>query len=90
VRVHRDLNTDFERTDDAVFEGVFGINQHWGFDLPRSDIGRASAGCLVGRTKAGHRAFLELCRSDPRREANHGYRFLTTIMPAKRVIAAGA
>ena len=89
VRVHRDLNADFERNDDAVFEGVFGINQHWGFDLPRSDIGRASAGCLVGRTKAGHRAFLELCRSDPRREANHGFRFLTAIMPAERVLAAG-
>ncbi len=82
IRVHRDLNQDFERNDDRVFAGVFGINQHWGFDFPRSDIGVASAGCLVGRTKIGHRAFMALCKSDPRYTANNSYRFLTTVLPA--------
>jgi Putative peptidoglycan binding domain len=43
IRVHRDLNEDFERTGDAVFEGLFGVNQHWGFNLPKSDIGSAIA-----------------------------------------------
>jgi len=88
IRVHRDLNADFERTGDKVFEGMFGVNQHWGFDLPRSDIGRASAGCLVGRTKAGHRAFMALCKSDPRYAANNSYRFLTAVLPAEQVPAA--
>jgi hypothetical protein len=85
IRVHRDLNQDFEREADAVFEGLFGINQHWGFDLPKSDIGRASAGCLVGRTKSGHRAFMALCKKDPRYVANNSYRFMTSVLPAKLV-----
>ncbi len=82
IRVFRDLNEDFERIGDSVFEGVFGINQHWGFDLAKSDIGLASAGCLVGRTKAGHRGFMAICKGDPRHAANNSYRFMTTVMPA--------
>lgn len=85
IRVHRDLNADFERTGDVVFEGLFGINQHWGSDLPKSDIGRASAGCLVGRTKAGHRVLMSLCKADPRYAANHSYRFLTTVLSATEI-----
>lgn len=86
IKVHRDLNEDFERTGDAVFEGLFGINQHWGFDLPRKDIGSASAGCLVGRTKPGHREFMQLCKADPRFVVSNGYRFITTVMPADAII----
>lgn len=89
IRVYRDLNQDFERTSDQVFEGLFGVNQHWGFDLPRSDVGRASAGCLVGRTRAGHRTFMALCKADPRYAVNNSYRFLTTVLPAAEVPAAG-
>jgi hypothetical protein len=85
IRVHRDLNQDFERTGDEVFEGLFGINQHWGFDMPKSDIGTASAGCLVGRTKSGHRAFIKICKSDPRFIASSGYRFSTTMLPASAI-----
>jgi len=88
IRVFRDLNADFERTGDEVFTGLFGVNQHWGFDLPRSDIGRASAGCLVGRTKTGHRAFIALCKADPRYVASNGYRFVTTALNAGEVPAA--
>jgi peptidoglycan hydrolase-like protein with peptidoglycan-binding domain len=90
IRVFRDLNEDFQRTGDQVFQGMFGVNQHWGFDMPRSDIGRASAGCLVGRAKAGHRAFMVLCKSDPRYTANNSYRFLTTVLPAADVLGTGA
>jgi hypothetical protein len=82
IKVHRDLNQDFQRTGDRVFEGLFGVNQHWGFDLPKSDIGRASAGCLVGRTRAGHRAFMAIIKADPRYVANNSYRFMTTVLPA--------
>jgi len=89
IRVHRDLNADFERAGDEVFEGLFGVNQHWGFDQARSDVGRASAGCLVGRTKAGHRAFMALCKADPRYVASNGYRFVTTVLPASAVPAGG-
>lgn len=88
IRVHRDLNADFERDDDAVFTGIFGINQHWGFDLPKKDIGKASAGCLVGRTKAGHREFIALLKQDPRYVASHGYRFMTAVLSATQLPAA--
>jgi hypothetical protein len=85
IRVHRDLNEDFERDGDAVFTGLFGINQHWGFDLPKKDIGNASAGCLVGRTKAGHRAFMAVVKEDPRFQASSGYKFMTAVLPAAKI-----
>lgn len=85
IEIFRDLNRDFERAGDRKFTGMFFINQHWGFDLPKTDIRNASAGCLVGRTKAGHRAFMALCKSDPRFAANNGYRFMTAVLPAADV-----
>lgn len=86
IKVFRDLNEDFEREGDPAFVGIFGVNQHWGFDLPRNAIGHASAGCLVGRTKQGHREFMAALKQDPRYVASHGYRFLTTVMPAHDVV----
>lgn len=83
ITVYRDLNEDFQRENDAAFTGVFGINQHCGYDLPKGDIGRASAGCLVGRTRSGHREFMNLAKSDARYRANHGYKFMTAVMTSK-------
>ena len=85
IDIFRDLNEDFQRTGDKRFTGIFQINQHWGFDLPKTDIRNASAGCLVGRTKAGHRSFLLQCKSDPRFVANQGYRFMTAVLPAQQI-----
>ncbi len=85
ITVHRDMNQDFERTGDKTFTGLFGVNQHWGFDLPESDIGNASAGCLVGRTKVGHREFMKLVKSDVRYIARPGFRFTTAVLPAADV-----
>jgi len=82
IEVFRDLNEDFERDGDATFTGMFGVNQHCGYDLPKADIGRASAGCLVGRTKSGHREFMALCKSDARFVANNAYKFMSGVMPA--------
>ena len=80
VTVHRDLNADYQRWGDLTYTGTFGINQHWGYDMPYHDIGKASAGCLVGRTKAGHREFMQLVRGDARYRASQGYRFMTTVI----------
>jgi hypothetical protein len=80
ITVHRDLNEDFQRENDRTFAGVFGVNQHCGYDLPKGDIGRASAGCLVGRTRNGHREFMNLVKSDARYRANNGYRFMTGVL----------
>ena len=87
IKVFRDLNEDFERDGDKAFVGTFGINQHWGFDLPLKALGNASAGCLVGRTKQGHREFMAALKRDARYVASHGYRFITTVMPASDVVA---
>jgi len=89
VTVHRDLDKDYRRDGDARDAGLFGINQHWGYDLPRNDLGNSSAGCLVGRTKSGHRAFMALVKTDKRYLADRNHRFTTTILPAGAVLAAG-
>jgi hypothetical protein len=82
IVVFRDLNEDFEREGDDTFTGVFGINQHCGLDVPKGDIGRASAGCLVGRTRGGHREFMQICKGDARFMANNSYKFMTGVLPA--------
>ena len=82
ITVFRDLNKDFKRDGDRQFTGVFFVNQHWGYDLPKTDIGKAGAGCLVGRTRDGHREFMKLLKADPRFVANNAYRFMTTVMPS--------
>ena len=43
VTVCRDFNKDFERTGDRRYPGSFGINQHWGYDLPEVGNERAQA-----------------------------------------------
>lgn len=86
VTVCRDANKDYRRDGDARDVGLFGINQHWGYDLPGNDLGNSSAGCLVGRSTEGHREFMRLVKSDRRYVvSNGGYRFLTTVLPASAV-----
>ena len=82
LTVCRDLNGDGRRTGDRIFVGSgFGINQHSGHNQAVGNIGKASAGCLVGRTDAEHREFMQLVKTDPRySEASHGYRFVSTII----------
>lgn len=80
VSVYRDFNKDGVRTGDAIDTGLFGINQHWGGDNPFSDVGKWSAGCLVGRTKKGQREFMALVKSDPRYRADRNFVFPTAIL----------
>ena len=84
--VYRDARRDFRR-EGPIDTGLFGINQHWGYDLPRNDLGNSSAGCLVGRSIAGHREFMRLVKTDRRfLVAGDGYRFLTAVLPAVDVL----
>lgn len=87
ISVYRDLNKDFKRPGDELDTGLFGINQHWGYDASSDDLGRTSAGCLVGRTREGHRKFMEIAKSDPRYGVNRGYRFITAVMPGDEVLS---
>lgn len=65
VKVYRDVNQDHRRND-WTDTGRFGINQHHGFNHPRTDIYKASAGCLVGRTVEGHTEFINMIEQDSR------------------------
>jgi lysozyme family protein len=87
VTVCRDLNKDGVRTGDSCQTGQFGINQHWGYDL--AEVDKASAGCLVGQSKDGHREFMALVKSDPRYQANRKHVFATAILPESDVLAEG-
>ncbi|MFB2939364.1 peptidoglycan-binding protein [Aerosakkonemataceae cyanobacterium BLCC-F154] len=86
VTVWRDLNKDFIRPSDRNETGLFGINQHWGYDFPKNDIGVASAGCLVGRTIQGHRQFMTLIKRDKRYLTTSGYVFTSTIIPGDDLV----
>jgi hypothetical protein len=83
VKVHRDLDKNFIRTGDRVFEGLFGINQHWGYDLPSGNIGQASAGCLVGRTRKGHREFMRIVKFYLKVIEDRLHRYIKKISPSK-------
>ncbi|MBD6617043.1 peptidoglycan-binding protein [Komarekiella sp. 'clone 1'] len=81
ITVHRDFNKDFQRTGDKLDTGLFLVNQHWGYDAPANDIKNASAGCLVGRRREGHREFMAIIKQDRRYVSNNDYVFYTTVIP---------
>lgn len=83
VKVCRDLNKDGFRTGDKIEEGWFGINQHYGYDM--AEVGRASAGCLVGQSRDGHRQFMALIKRDIRYLTDRSYPFMTTVIPGDKL-----
>ena len=85
VTVHRDLNQDYSRANDKIFTGMFGVNQHWGYDMQKSDLGRSSAGCLVGRAKDGHREFMRILKTDGAFRADNKFVFSTVVLPASAI-----
>ncbi|WGV28670.1 peptidoglycan-binding domain-containing protein [Halotia branconii] len=86
ITVYRDFNKDFQRTADKLDTGLFYVNQHWGYDAPSNDIRNASAGCLVGRMRQGHREFMAIIKQDRRYVANSDYVFYTTIIPGDDLV----
>ena len=83
--IYRDTNKDFKR-EGPIITGLFGIDQHKGFNQPQNDIGEASAGCLVGRLNDGHVAFMALVKTDPRYINNNGYKFMTAVIPGAEAL----
>jgi hypothetical protein len=87
VTVYRDWNKDLKRTNDDLDSGTnFWINQHWGYDLARNDIQNAGAGCLIGRTRQGHRDFMAIVKQDKRYIKSNNYKFYTTIIPGDDLV----
>lgn len=85
IKVHRDLNKDFMRTGDKIDEGLFGVNQHWGYDM--AEVNNASAGCLVGQKRNEHRDFMRIVKQDIRYTLNSAYIFFTAIIPGDKLAA---
>lgn len=83
VKGHRDRNKDGFRTGDPVISGYFGINQHWGYDM--AEVDGASAGCLVGKSKFGHRQFMSLIKSDIRYQQDKNYVFWTAVLDGSKL-----
>lgn len=82
IHIFRDKNKDGIRPGDKEFivgSGA-GINQHSGLNQSPSNIGKLSAGCLVGQNDDEHKKFMKLLEGDPRFIANHGYKFMTTVI----------
>lgn len=83
VEVYRDRNKDMIRTGDRLEQGLFGINQHWGYGMQFVD--RASAGCMVAPDWEGHLAFIASCKSDRRYKLNAAYTFSTVFIPGDKL-----
>jgi hypothetical protein len=67
--------------------GMFGVHHHKGYDYPKNNIGRSSAGCQVGRTVAGHMQFMDLLKRD-RRWGQSGFVWTSTVMSASWITNA--
>lgn len=82
IVIYRDLDKNFRRDEGERVSIASSINQHSGYDAPDNNVGNTSAGCLVGQSRAGHSEFMARCERDARYQANHGYRFMTTVLEA--------
>lgn len=60
--------------------GDFGVHHHKGYDYPKNNIGKSSAGCQVGRTVAGHMEFWRILKTDKR--FSPSFMWTSTVMPA--------
>jgi len=87
ITVCRDDNEDGSRRGDQEDTGLFGVDEHSAFDAPYEAVERWSAGCLVGRTQAGHEKFMEIVKSDRRYDVSSNYVFMTCILPGDDLAA---
>lgn len=87
VKVHRYDGREnyYNETNGTIDEGLFGIDFHWGYNYPKTDIEYASAGCLVGRTIEGHKNCMRIIKSDRRLEVDNEYIFYITIISGKNI-----
>ena len=86
VSFYRDKNKDFKRTGDKLYSDIIGLNQHasWGHG---GEVGRWSAGCLIGISLEEHKQFIRECKTDPNYLANKRFRFSTILLDASKVFS---
>lgn len=64
---YRDSQQTYKRYGQLYSGSDFAVDQHWGYDYGLDSVQNASAGCLVGRLKSGHREFMAILHSDTRK-----------------------
>lgn len=69
--------------------GYFGINQHGvvGQNMDRTDLQRASAGCLVAQNWSDHTQFIQYLRNDVDFVANSRYVWTTGVIPGRDILS---
>jgi len=67
------------------YTGYYGINQHSGYDYPKTNVKDASAGCMGGRTRKGHKQFMKLLQQDADYVRDRNYTFYTGIINANNL-----
>lgn len=86
IEVHRDLNKDYKRTGDRIDRGLFGVNQHHSYGQAQDNVGRASAGCLVGWNIDSHFKFMDTLQQDRRYLISKSYQFGTIVLPGDELV----
>lgn len=88
ITVVRDSNESMSRDGSDVEDtgDDFGVNQHSAFDAPIDEIGRWSAGCLVGRHHESHQKFMRICKSDPRYQQDDSFTFTTVVINTQKML----
>ena len=89
VCVTRDANKDFQRTNDKITCGYYGINFHWGYDMPINNIGRASAGCQVIRSRKEQQNAMKIIKTDYYYVRNNQHRFSYFCLDGSKIFSDG-
>lgn len=86
IIVCRDLNKDGQRDGDRRHIVMSTVNQHTtSMSYTGNEVGKWSAGCLVGKSYSGHMDFMETIRKDARYVSNKAYQFITTVLDGKLI-----
>lgn len=86
LKHYRDDNDDYQRNGPLYTSDDTGVHHHAGYNYKHDDIGRSSAGCLVGRMVDGHAEFMEWLSKDPRYVKDHRFLFTATILAQEDVL----
>jgi hypothetical protein len=84
---HRDPDCTYKRQGAPIKHGDIGVHHHGGYNLPKSNISNAAAGCQVIRLVAQQAEFMRITMRDPRYlRDKQGFRLTATVLEAKEML----
>jgi hypothetical protein len=83
LELTRDPDETYERYGPLYRSNDTGIHHHGGYNYPHDDLGRSSAGCLVGRSMDEHEVAMQFLKKDERFRADSNFHFTSTILEYK-------